>query len=285
MSFAIALPPLFGPDWLVDGEYEEETLGVLKTGKESEVSLIARIAGGTSYNIGGREASAVVYSRGERRVSYIAEKRFKSRMFRSFQDDTHYREDWFRGPGGSRARRGIKRGREAGHQLLEGAWMWHEWMELNHLYEAGVTVPPPVDRVTPSARASRTTRVPEAEGGYRMAFIGDAPAAAPRLSSVRLRPDEAEHVWHQVLEEVALMLRARRAHGDLSAYNVLYWRERPVIIDFSQTVDLVTHDGARALLRRDLERLATYFQKQGIAADVDRAWNAIGAESALDGRL
>jgi len=157
MSFAIARPPLFAPDWLVDGEYEEENIGILKTGKESEVSLVARTGA-------------------DGRISYIAEKRFKSRMFRSFQDDTHYREDWFRGPGGARALRGIKRGRENGHRLLEGAWMWHEWAELNHLYEAGVTVPPPVDRVSPTGMASRTTRVPEAEGGYRMAFIGDAPA-------------------------------------------------------------------------------------------------------------
>ncbi|MGH2450929.1 MAG: RIO1 family regulatory kinase/ATPase [Candidatus Limnocylindria bacterium] len=265
MSFAIARPPLFAPDWLVDGDYHEETLGLLKAGKESEVSLVARVGG-------------------DGRTSFLAEKRFKSRMFRSFQDDTRYREDWFRGAGGARALRGIKRGREAGHQLLEGAWVAHEWTELNHLHAAGVTVPPPVERITPTGRASRTTRVAEAEGGYRMAFIGDVPVAAPRLSSVRLRPDEAEHVWRAVLDEVALMLRARRAHGDLSAYNILYWRERPVLIDFSQTIDLFTHGGAGDLLRRDLERLASYFRRQGIAADVGHAWDLIEAERALDGR-
>lgn len=265
MSITTSRAPLFEPDWLVDGEYQEESLGILKTGKESEVSLVARTGA-------------------DGRVSYIAEKRFKSRMFRSFQDDTHYREDWFRGPGGARALRGIKRGREAGHQLLEGAWVWHEWNELVHLYECGVTVPPPVGRVTPTERAARDTRVPEAEGGYSMAFIGDAPEAAPRFSSLRFGPQEAEHVWQATLDEVALMLQARRAHGDLSAYNVLYWRERPVIIDFSQTVDLVTHGSARELLRRDLERLATYFRKQGIAADVGEAWDRVNAERALDGR-
>ncbi|MGH2377475.1 MAG: RIO1 family regulatory kinase/ATPase [Candidatus Limnocylindria bacterium] len=262
---SIKRPPLFEPDWLVDGEYHEEPLGILKTGKESEVSLVARVGA-------------------DGRTSYLAEKRFKSRMFRSFQDDTHYREDWFRGPGGARARRGIKRGREIGHRLLEGAWVWHEWSELNHLYEAGVTVPPPAGQVTPTARAARDTRVPEAEGGYRMAFIGDAPVAAPRLASLRLERDEAEHLWHAVLDEVALMLLARRAHGDLSAYNVLYWRERPVIIDLSQTVDLATHAGARALVRRDLERLATYFERQGARVDPDAAWRETGAERALEGR-
>lgn len=265
MSFAIAPAPLFGPDWLVKGEYHEEVLGILKTGKESEVSLVARVGA-------------------DGRTSYLAEKRFKSRMFRGFQNDTTYREDWFRGGGGARALRGIKRGREAGHRLLEGTWVAREWEALQHLYEAGITVPPPVEQIEPSARASRTGRTPESEGGYRMAFVGDAPEAAPRLSSLHLARDEGEHVWDAIQSELALMLCARRAHGDLSAYNVLYWRERPVLIDFSQTVDLVTHGSARALVRRDLERLATYFQRQGIAADVDRAWQRIGADAALDGR-
>lgn len=93
--------PLFAPDWLVDGEYHDEWLGILKTGKESEVSLVARVGA-------------------DGRTSYLAEKRFKSRMFRGFQDDAGYREDWFRGGGGARALRGVKRGREAGHRLL--AW-------------------------------------------------------------------------------------------------------------------------------------------------------------------
>jgi len=265
MTLTNIRPPLLAPDWLVDGEYHDEWLGILKTGKESEVSLVARVGA-------------------DGRTSYLAEKRFKSRMFRGFQDDAGYREDWFRGGGGARALRGVKRGREAGHRLLEGTWVAREWEALRHLHEAGVTVPPPVERIEPTERASRTTRVHDSEGGYRMAFIGDPQAAAPRLSSVHLGTAEAEQAWDAVLAELALMLRARRAHGDLSAYNILYWRERPVIIDFSQTVDLVTHGGARALLRRDLERLAEYFQRQGITADVALAWDRIGAERALDGR-
>lgn len=265
MSFAIAPAPLFGPDWLVDGEYQEEVLGILKTGKESEVSLVARVGA-------------------DGRTSYLAQKRFKARMFRGFQDDTGYREDWFRGSGGARMLRGIKRGREAGHRVLQSTWIWREWEALNHLYECGVTVPPPVEQIEPTERPGRTTRVRESEGGYRMAFVGEAPEAAPRLSSLHLGPDEAQHVWEQTLGELSLMLRARRAHGDLSAYNVLYWRGRPVIIDFSQSVDLVTHSGARSLLRRDLERITSYFQKQGIVADIDRAWREIDADRALDGR-
>jgi RIO kinase 1 len=276
MSHAISRGPLFADDWLVEHEYEEELLGVLKMGKESEVRLVARS--------------------GEGRTSYIAEKRFKAKGFRSFRDDAVYRAMWFTGPGAGRALRAVQGKTRAGRQMLEKAWYSHEWKELRHLHAAGVTVPPPVEEVLPTKLPSRSFhwrpinaaskggRDEDTEGGYRMAFVGDAPAAAPRLSSVRLEPHVARRVWHDILNEVGLMLRADRVHGDLSAYNVLYWRERPVLIDFSQTVDVVTHPGARELLRRDLEQLATYFQRQGVAADVYHAWRSIDAERALSGR-
>lgn len=277
MSLAIARSPLFAPDWLADPPYYEELLGVVKAGKESEVRLVARI--------------------GAERTSYFAEKLFKARGFRSFRADAAYRETWFTGPGEARARRAVLGGTRMGHELIERAWRGHEWRELNRLHAAGVTVPPPVEQVHPTGRPSRTIhwrplsaapkggRDEATEGGYRMGFIGDPPMAAPRLASIRLRPDEATRVWHALLEEITLMLRAERVHGDLSAYNVLYRRERPVLIDFSQTVDIVTHPAARTLLRRDLERLATYFVRSGVAIQLEKAWEAIDAERALAGWL
>lgn len=277
MSLAIARTPLFRADWLVDPPYNEETLGVVKAGKESEVRLVARI--------------------GAERTSYMAEKIFKARGFRAFREDATYRETWFTGPGEGRARRAMLGGTRMGRQLLERAWRGHEWNELVRLHAAGVTVPPPVEQVHPSNPPSRTIhwrplraapkggRDEATEGGYRMGFIGDPPVAAPRLMSLRLRRDEARHAWHAVLEEVALMLRAERVHGDLSAYNILYWQKRPVLIDFSQTVDIVTHPAARTLLRRDLERLATYFVRSGVAIQLEKAWEAIDAERVLAGWL
>jgi len=65
-------------------------------------------------------------------------------------------------------------------------------------------------------------------------------------------------------------------HGDLSAFNVLWWHERPVIIDFSQAVDAVVHPAARDLLRRDVERTAGYFRRQGVAVDLDAALALVG---------
>jgi RIO kinase 1 len=124
-----------------------------------------------------------------------------------------------------------------------------------------VTVPPPVERV---------------EHGYRMAFIGDGERAAPRLSDVDLDLVTARHVWRELQREIRLILDAELVHGDLSSFNVLWWQETPVIIDFSQAVDAVVHPAARDLLRRDVERMAGYFRRQGVGIDLDAALALVG---------
>jgi RIO kinase 1 len=85
-------------------------------------------------------------------------------------------------------------------------------------------------------------------------------------------------VWHELVTEIARMLAAERVHGDLSAYNVLWWRERPVLIDFSQTVDVVTHPAARELLVRDITSLSRYFTRRGVQIDVSRTLAQLGAD-------
>jgi RIO kinase 1 len=74
------------------------------------------------------------------------------------------------------------------------------------------------------------------------------------------------------------MVAADRVHGDLSAYNVLWWRERPVLIDFSQTVDVITHASARELLLRDIDALGGYFMRRGVRYDRDWVLARIGAD-------
>lgn len=232
--------PLFASDWLVPGERHED-LGILKTGKESEVHLVAR--------------------HGDGRDVLLAEKRFRARDRRMFRDDSLYRGIW--GEGTKREHRAMKRNTRFGHEVVHALWIAHEWESLVRLHAAGATVPPPVELL---------------DDGYRMAFIGDDVRAAPRLSEVDLDPAVAERVWNELLEEVALFVASDRVHGDLSAYNVLWWRERAVIIDFSQTVDIVTHPAARQLLERDLRALARYFTSRRVPADPVLALAAVGAD-------
>ncbi len=238
--------PLFAEDWLVRADYVDEDLGVLKAGKESEVRLVAR--------------------RGAGRTSLLAEKRFTPRGERGFKNDHLY---WApQATGTRREARAMRRGTRKGREFIEARWIAGEWSNLMRLYKAGASVPPPVEPI---------------ERGYRMAFIGDGGVAAPRLATLRLDRDAARDLYAQVLDELALLLEARRVHGDLSAYNILYWRERAVLIDFSQTVDVVTHPSALALLRRDLTHLCAYVRACGVDVSVAEALRALDAERLILG--
>jgi len=237
---------LFPADWLVTFEYEETVLGALKSGKESEVYLVARSAHG--------------------RTSLFAEKRFLAHDRRLFRNTYEYAGIW--GSGGRHESRAMKKNTRFGQEHRHRRWIASEWTNLVHLHDAGVTVPPPVELL-------------EDGGGYRMAFIGDGLVAAPRLESVDLDRATAARAWDELLEDIARMLAAERVHGDLSAYNVLWWRDRAVLIDFSQTVEIVTHPAARDLLVRDITSLGAYFKRRGVAIDVDGVLARIGADERL----
>ena len=230
---------LFPSDWQADAPYEDRDLGVLKAGKESEVHLVARS--------------------GPTRTCLMAEKRFKPRLQRAFRNDYLYAGVW--GEGSRRESRAIRKRSRFGQEAIEARWMGHEWETLVRLHAAGVTVPPPVERTS---------------NGYRMAFIGDGERAAPRLADVDLDLATARRAWRELQAEIRHMLEADLVHGDLSAFNVLWWRERPVMIDFSQAVDAITHPAARDLLVRDVDRAASYFRRLGVAIDLDAALALVG---------
>ena len=68
-------------------------------------------------------------------------------------------------------------------------------------------------------------------------------------------------------------------HGDLSAYNVLVWEGRAIVIDLPQAVDPRKNRHAPALLERDVRRICDHFARFGvvssperIAADLWTAW-------------
>jgi serine/threonine-protein kinase RIO1 len=97
-----------------------------------------------------------------------------------------------------------------------------------------------------------------------------------------LRPDHPNHAtafthgfgralspWFLVqahvayLECVKMMWRmyneAKLVHGDLSEYNILYWRNECVFIDVSQSVEH-DHPSAFDFLRKDCENICAFFR-------------------------
>ena len=93
-----------------------------------------------------------------------------------------------------------------------------------------------------------------------MEYVGDPEHPAPVLVNLPIEPDEAVLLYARVLRNVETFLLRHRVHADLSAYNMLLWEERLVIIDFPQAVDPRYNDDAFDLLLRDIENTNEWFQ-------------------------
>ena len=100
-----------------------------------------------------------------------------------------------------------------------------------------------------------------------MEYFGEVNRPAPTLNGVTLRREQAQPMFDRLLWHVELMLSHNRVHGDLSAYNVLYWEERAIVIDFPQAVSALSNPHAPRLLHRDIERLCQYFTRYGVEAE------------------
>ena len=100
------------------------------------------------------------------------------------------------------------------------------------------------------------------EGVLLMELILDSAGnVAPRLSNIRLTPNQAR-IYHALLiNQVVRMLCQGMIHSDLSEYNVLLGFQGPVIIDFPQTTLAAENAQARWLLKRDIDTITQYLSR------------------------
>ncbi|MDI6606790.1 MAG: serine protein kinase RIO, partial [Candidatus Omnitrophota bacterium] len=106
-----------------------------------------------------------------------------------------------------------------------------------------------------------------------MDFIGQRLSPAPRLVDIKI--GNAERIFEVVVRNMAILYQhAGLVHGDLSEYNILLWRERPWLIDFSQAAPLA-HPAADSFLKRDIRNLCKYFSGLGVKADEQAVYNRI----------
>ncbi len=181
---------------------------------------------------------------------FVAAKVYRDRRFRGFSNNATYTD-------ASRIRdkrmaKAVRKGTRTGRKASQRMWVDREWQALNLLWEAGASVPEPYDH---------------APDAVLMEFIGDEKDAAPMLAHVRLDEPEAERVYGQLLNDLAVMLDCGLVHGDLSAFNILYHRGQPRIIDLPQAVDVDEAVDGWTLFHRDLVNLSSYFERQGITPD------------------
>ncbi len=169
---------------------------------------------------------------------------------RAFQNNKVYVEGkYFRSPSEQKA---VLKKNKAGKRMLHSGWVRREFYLLKKLHELGTNVPQ-VYEWTPES--------------ILMEFIGDEEIAS-RLIDVELTKKQAEEAFEAVLKAVKLMLECGVIHSDLSAYNVLWWKDKPWIIDLPQAVDIRQNPNKAEFLKRDLDNLIDYFSKY---MEIDRS--------------
>jgi RIO kinase 1 len=191
-------------------------------------------------------------------LEFLAAKVYRPRMFRSLSNDALYRHGREQRDKDGRVLRKRQRGNlkqtERRRAAQVSSWIAYEFETQRLLHVAGADVPQPLA---------------QSGNAVLMEFVGDGDEPAPRLSEVDLAPEQAQPLFNRLVRNVELALACDRIHGDLSAFNVLYWQGAATIIDFAQAVDPRHNDDLYALLHRDIDRLYRYFARYGAVADPD----------------
>jgi RIO kinase 1 len=233
------------PHWLVDDPVDELHLGTLCSGKEAQIDLVERIGadGRTCLLAGKRYLPRTVTAKGQLEALGV-------QRSSAFRNDVEYREGrQFRK---SRDRRAVEAMTTYGKRLLQDRWLSHEHDVLRELHAAGCRVPLPVSF---------------ADDVLLMQYVGERDGAAPQLAKARLDRPQLRQAWHQLVEGLRTITAAGWAHGDLSAYNLLWWEDELWFIDLPQAVDLAANPGGLDFLHRDVCNVAAWFARRGVEED------------------
>lgn len=248
-SYAAALDPLHHErQWIIRS--------VATFYRDSLITDVTRIVKG------GKEANVYCCPAGPTTgVELIAAKLYRPRTLRHLRNDALYKEGrlLLDGDGkeakGDREARAIRKKTRFGQRLDILNWIMHEYNAHKALYKAGLDVPKPI--------AHRGNTI-------LMAYIGNEWSAAPALNEIRLDRSEAQRLFERIVENIRLMLTNHYIHGDLSAYNILYWDGEISIIDFPQLVDARKNRNALMLLERDVRRVCQYFERYDVRTNSDQ---------------
>lgn len=204
---------------------------------------------------GGKEASVYLCRSGAQvDAPWVAAKVYRPRMLRNLKQDHIYREG--RTDLGADGKKLVKdadvhavaRRTAYGEEVRHQSWIAFEFAAMNTLHAAGADIPRPYEM---------------ANNAILMGYIGGLGASAPALSEVALGRAEAGKLFERVIHNIEIMLANRCVHGDLSAYNILYWEGDIALIDFPQVVNPHENRNAYAIFQRDVARVCEYFARQG----------------------
>ena len=139
-------------------------------------------------------------------------------------------------------------------------WAQKEFRNLKQASRAKVRVPKPI-------AAKNNVLI--------MEFIGKNGVNAPSLKEQV--PSDAEKIYEILLTYLErLYKKADLVHGDLSEYNIMMWKGKPVIFDVAQAVP-TSHPMAEFFLRRDIANVNRYFSRLGVKVlSVNEAHKKVG---------
>lgn len=226
----IVIPELDGV--LGDGTLDE-VMYMVKSGKEATVYCCrggARIGGGL-----------------------VAAKVYRSRANRGFRNDAVYQDG--RVILDKRLARAVKKKTDAGRGAQGALWVDNEYEVLKTLFARAALVPRPIAR---------------ADSALLMEYVGDDEMAAPPLIHADFEREDARRIFDALMQNIVLWLTCNYIHADLSPFNVLYWNDGPVVIDFPQAVDARFNRHAFDLLNRDIANICDFFARHGIESEPDR---------------
>jgi RIO kinase 1 len=254
----------FEEAWLLDSlialaEYYwiSDVLCKVKVGKEASVYLC-------------RSGSAID-------VPWVAAKIYRPRSLRNLKNDGQYREGRADLDADGNALwkeadiNAIIKRTSYGEEVRHHSWIAYEFKTLELLHAAGADVPKPYAIE---------------KNAIMMDYIGDPGTPAPLLTSIRLDRGEVQPLFERVIYNIDLLLRHKRIHGDLSAYNILYWGGDITLIDFPQVVSPESNTNAWNIFLRDVTRICQYFASQGLKHDARKLaaemWTSHGYQIVKD---
>ncbi|TRO45677.1 serine protein kinase RIO [Candidatus Bathyarchaeota archaeon] len=151
--------------------------------------------------------------------------------------------------------KGIKRDTRS----LIFTWAQKEFRNLEQASRAKVRVPKPV-------AVKNNVLI--------MEFIGKNGVNAASLKEQA--PSDPENVYEILLTYMEkLYQKADLVHGDLSEYNIMMWKGKPVIFDVAQAVP-TSHPMAEFFLRRDLTNVNRFFKRLGVTVlSIEEAYKKV----------
>lgn len=139
------------------------------------------------------------------------------------------------------------------------AWTQREYRNLMKAREAGVRVPTPYTCL------------------YNilvMELIGYDSASPMLKNSMPSTKEKKEKLFMDVISNMKKLHSAGLVHADLSAFNILNKDDKPVFIDFSQTMPVKSPQGLE-YLKRDIKNICNFFKKNGVKSDKEEVLKEI----------